>query len=312
LAGEEPFTVSVVICCHDTERIADIREVLASVRRQSVRPNEIVLVVDHNEQLYRELLAQDGITRVFLNARVKGLSATRNVGVSVATSKVVAFIDDDAVAKDGWLSQLLRPFTLDPDVVAVGGKEVPSWMCQRPIWWANELDWVVGGTYAGFQREAGEVRNVHGGNMAFRRSILLLEPFSRSVGHNRNLIGGDETELCLRIRRRFPSSKIWYQPSAVIYHKVPRNRATLEFALRRSYGEGIGKARIRRLHAGTPGLLSPELRFLRCMLFETIPRKALVVGGGAGWFQVGAMIASATAVGLGYLVGLLGRLESEE
>lgn len=48
------------------------------------------------------------------------ISAARNAGVAVAASKVIAFIDDDAVPEISWLTHLTAPFT-DPSVSAAGG-----------------------------------------------------------------------------------------------------------------------------------------------------------------------------------------------
>lgn len=48
------------------------------------------------------------------------IAAARNLGLMVAASDIVAFIDDDAVAEPTWLSRLIGPF-VDPTVVAATG-----------------------------------------------------------------------------------------------------------------------------------------------------------------------------------------------
>ncbi|GAJ08666.1 unnamed protein product, partial [marine sediment metagenome] len=46
-----PFKVSVVICAYTTERLQDIHEAVDSVRAQTLKPHEVILALDHNEEL---------------------------------------------------------------------------------------------------------------------------------------------------------------------------------------------------------------------------------------------------------------------
>src|SRR5262249_23214368 len=52
-----------------------------------------------------------------------GLSLARNRGLGEARGPIVAYLDDDAVPRPGWLAALLAPYR-DPHVVAVGGRIV--------------------------------------------------------------------------------------------------------------------------------------------------------------------------------------------
>ena len=48
-----------------------------------------------------------------------GLSHARNAGVAVARGQVVLFIDDDAIAPQGWVAAHLRAYGVDPSLDAV-------------------------------------------------------------------------------------------------------------------------------------------------------------------------------------------------
>lgn len=50
----------------------------------------------------------------------ENISVARNLGLSLASGRVVAFIDDDSVPEPSWLSRLVEPFQ-DQEVVAAGG-----------------------------------------------------------------------------------------------------------------------------------------------------------------------------------------------
>ena len=50
--------------------------------------------------------------KVVPNTQAKGLSGARNTGTEMASSDVVAYLDDDATAEPGWLQALLAPFAV--------------------------------------------------------------------------------------------------------------------------------------------------------------------------------------------------------
>ena len=119
-------SVSVVVCAYTEERWGDIVRAVASVAAQHRPPDELLLVVDHNEALaVRAARELTGVT-VVRNAHARGLSGARNTGVELAAGEVIAFLDDDAAARPDWLERLLGPYR-DPSVAAVGGAAFPLW-----------------------------------------------------------------------------------------------------------------------------------------------------------------------------------------
>ena len=168
--------VSVIICCYTDERFQDTLEAVASVEAQTQPPDELILAVDNNRPLFDQMQAAlvERITTVVLNEELKGLSATRNLGVVSAGGDLIAFLDDDAVARQDWIENLLRPFE-NSDVMALGGEAVPAWpKNEPPIWFPEEFDFIIGCT--GHKKlvmgDDGSIRNVTGSNMAFRKEVF--------------------------------------------------------------------------------------------------------------------------------------------
>src|SRR5690606_27391198 len=133
--------------------------------------DEIVVVVDHNDDLLRRVKQDFADARVVPNEARRGLSGARNTGIAVATSDLVVFVDDDAVAKDDLVERLVDEFA-DEQVQVVGGAAVPRGQVRRPTWFPEEFDWVIGCSYRGMPTASAEVRNVFGCNMAFRRDVF--------------------------------------------------------------------------------------------------------------------------------------------
>jgi glycosyltransferase involved in cell wall biosynthesis len=300
--------VSVIICCYTEERLQDIREAIASVQAQTRTPDEIIVAVDNNKFLYERLAAEyrGQQVKLVLNDAVRGLSATRNAGITAAGGELVAFLDDDAVAEGDWLENLLAPFD-DPLIVAAGGQANLRWVKSRPAWFPEDLDWVVGGSFIGLPLDQrAVVQNPHGHNMCFRKEVFAtVGMFDCSVGRvGKGAQAGEEAELCLRIKRHLPDRKIIYEPSSLIRHKVPGSRGCWKYLVHRSYQEGICKARIHqlnRLYAVQP--LSRETAYLRYLFIRAIPSRLLRFWNSGALAQVTAIVVCVAATGTGYLRG---------
>jgi glycosyltransferase involved in cell wall biosynthesis len=262
----ESPTVTVVICAYTQERWNLLLNVIQSVQAQTFTPQEVVVVVDHNEGLYKRLIETVRDVTLVENTGPQGLSGARNTGVGLADSDVVAFLDDDAEAAPDWLERLMALYD-DPDVLAVGGRVEPVWEKGRPGYFGEELDWIVGCSHRGMPRVASEVRNVIGANMSFRLDVLRqVGGFNLTLGRQGTRpLGCEETEICIRSRIGSPGSRIVYEPAALVHHHVPASRATLRYMLARSWSEGLSKAQVSQL-VGHKRALRAERRYVRNVL----------------------------------------------
>ena len=125
--------ISVVICAHTEARWEQLVRAVESLRRQSLAPREILVVIDHNLALADRACHQLADTRVIENSGRHGISGARNSGIAAARGGVVAFLDDDATAAPDWLEQLLASYS-SPSILGVGGAIEPHWQGRRPRW----------------------------------------------------------------------------------------------------------------------------------------------------------------------------------
>ncbi len=170
---EAPQTVSVVICAYTERRWDSLVNAIESIRVQRHRPDQLVVVIDHNTQLLRraqatfpddvEVLANAEVTRLVRSPQYRAYERTR--------SDVVAFLDDDAQAEPDWLQELLRHYL--PHVAGAGGVALAVWPGNgRPRWLPAGFDWVVGCSYRGLPETVAPQRNLIGAAMSFRRSLF--------------------------------------------------------------------------------------------------------------------------------------------
>jgi cellulose synthase/poly-beta-1,6-N-acetylglucosamine synthase-like glycosyltransferase len=307
LSVEEPAaapapSVSVIVCAYTEQRWADLRDGMTALREQTVRPSEVLLVVDHAEELL--LRARDAFpsVRVIPNAGPRGLSAARNSGVAEARGEILAFVDDDALPARDWLEHLIEPYA-DPDVVAVGGSATPRWPLGRPGWFPEEFDWVVGCSYRGMPTSRSEIRNLMGCNMSFRADVLAAETgFPVGVGRvGLKPMGCEETELCIRIRQRRRRARIVFEPKASVRHRVTPERTGWNYFVARCFAEGNSKALVAK-HVGTDDALQLE----RSYCLRTLPTgvlagiRAAARGKYSGLARAAAIMAGLTVTAAGY------------
>jgi GT2 family glycosyltransferase len=299
------LTISVVICAYTCDRWDDTLAAVESVRNQTVAAEEIVVVVDHNPELFGRLRsALPGVT-VVENRNQQGLSGGKDTGVAVTSSEIIAFLDDDAVAHPDWLRHFQDAY-VDDDVAGVGGTTLPRWASDRPRWFPEEFDWVLGCTFTG--REPGPVRNLLGGNASFRREVFSVAGgFPSHIGRTsvqRRPLGCEETEFCIRVNQHRPDWTYVFEPRAVIWHRVGAERERFAYFRSRCFAEGLSKAAVTRSVGVTDGL-SAERSYTTKTLTRGVVRglREALHGDPGGIERSGAISVGLLTAAVGYARG---------
>jgi glycosyltransferase involved in cell wall biosynthesis len=112
--------ISVIIPCFNAERT--ILRTLASVRKQTYQPLEIIAVDDASRDGTLELLREQeaGGVRVIAQAKNGGAAAARNAAIAVARGEFFAFIDADDEWYPDKLERQLRLIAAHPGMSMVG------------------------------------------------------------------------------------------------------------------------------------------------------------------------------------------------
>jgi glucosyl-dolichyl phosphate glucuronosyltransferase len=284
---EDPVTASVVICAYTTDRWPVLMESVASARAQTHQPAEVILVIDHNEELSRLASAQLHGVKVVSNERHPGIAGARNAGCEVASGSVLAFLDDDAIAEPEWLERLIGHYA-SADVLGVGGLVLPDWRSGKPDWFPAEFNWVVGCSWTGLPDTLAEVRNPIGANFSVRREVhAAIDGFHHEMGHVAGTRGApvtgtaDETEFCIRASKHHPGGRWLYAPDARVHHVVAQSRLSWAFFADRCRVEGDSKAMLTRI-AGAERSLESERRYLRTVLPLAVVRELVAALRGDG------------------------------
>ena len=136
--------VSVVIATHNRRQL--VAEAIDSVRTQTKRARQIIVVDDHSDDGTLEWLrTQPDVTAT--SARVPhNRSETRNTGLDLVNADAVIFLDDDDLLEPTALQSLAEALSRHPDAAAaIGGvRKIGAWTTTRapnPKWPATGVFW---------------------------------------------------------------------------------------------------------------------------------------------------------------------------
>ena len=218
-----------------------------------------VLVVDNNSKDHTRQVVERFCNRHprrfrYLFESRQGLSHARNRGIQEARGEIIAFMDDDVTVAPNWLRELMSPFQ-NPEYAGAGGRILPAQDFTPPSWLLLDDPMNLAGTLALFDLgpEAGQLtKPPYGTNMAYRRAMFeKYGGFRTDLGRSGdNLMSNEDTEFGHRLLRF--GQRLWYQPSAVVYHPIPKKRLTKKYF--RAWWFAYGRAMLRQ-----DGLREPYL-----------------------------------------------------
>lgn len=207
-------------------RVDKLPPLINALRRQKLRPSEIVVVLqdEHELQIMRDAYesAEDtDFTRVVIAMSQERSSAiARNVGAEAATATWLAFIDDDCMpVTDSWLSELVEPLLMRHAIASSGA--LTGWDSVRSWHVPGRANYVIPLLLHPIGNPSmstpGQLDTVCGGNFCISRDSYL-----GMGGMSRRFVGPslyEETEFSLRLRRRYGRRAICYAPTALVEHK---------------------------------------------------------------------------------------------
>ncbi len=301
-------SVSAIICAYTMERWEDLCLAVASLCKQTHLADEIIVVIDHNAQLFELTKQTFADVIVVENDASKGLSGARNTGIALAHGTHLVFLDDDAEADPDWLKRLLSCCE-DPQVLGVGGTVIPRWVGNQPRWFPSEFYWVIGCTYQPLPTKPVAVRNPYGGCTCIRQEVFQeIGMFREGVGRiGANFMGGEETELSIRATQHWPDRMFLYEPHAYIHHRIPTRRVGWQYFLSRCYAEGLSKALVSKYVGARDSLSSERMYTLRTLPLGLLKdlKDVFLHGDLHGFLRAGVIVVGLVTTTMGYLKGTL-------
>ncbi len=231
--------VDVCVC---TFRRPSVVDLLASLAQQQLPATLAmrVIVADNDEtpsarETVHRAFADFRIDGVYLHAPARNISIARNACLDAATAPLIAFIDDDEVARADWLACLIAERDAsEADIVfgkvnAAYAEDSPGWMRRADLH----------STPAPFR--GGEIDGGYTCNVLMRRETVADLRFDPAFGRT----GGEDTTFFSVLKRK--GAKLGYTARAIVTEPVTPTRSSLKWLTTRAYrsGQTYGLVRLR-------------------------------------------------------------------
>ena len=172
------MNITVIIPCGRPGRLPAL---LAALRKQTVRPAEIIVV-----SAAAGTQAED-VTWVQTPALYPP-GRMRNVGAAHAKTPLLAFIDDDCLPPPEWLERIL-PFLEDAAVGGVGCRVVAA----RDTFWNRCADYALFNCYQGYK----QVDTPLGSAVL----VVRLQAFRQADGFDEMLMASEDLDFSLKLQK---------------------------------------------------------------------------------------------------------------
>lgn len=242
-----------------------LENALISVQNQSLPMDDYeIIVVDNNStdntlQVVKECSKNGEKEIVYIKEPNIGLHNAKHAGARIAKGEILIYIDDDVVADRNLISELVKPYS-SIGVGCVGGRIFPKWEIEQPEWIKCFPGWYLSLLDEG--KELKEIQWIYGCNFSIKKSLLFkLGGFNPDAFHEKKLwwMRGDG-EIGLLRKVHDIGKKVIYNPKAIVWHVIPKDRLTIDYFKERAFKSGV-EASFSKYRYYDSGKLSP-LKFM--------------------------------------------------
>lgn len=238
--------ITAAICTYN--RYDLLPKAIGSLTRQSLDFGDYeILVIDNSpdheksKDVSKSFLEIPNLTWVI--EKTPGLSNARNVASDRARAPIIAYMDDDAIARPDWLEAMLAAFEeFGTSAQVAGGRVEPLWEIPRPEWLHDSLlGYVSVVDWGGATRISTDSEWVAGTNIAFRvKALQDVGGFPVHLGRKhggQSLLSNDEVDVV----EKLGAKNIWviYAPHASVQHLVPAERLKQSWFRRRAAWQAV-------------------------------------------------------------------------
>lgn len=194
-------TLTIAISAKNAKGL--IEGCLDSINQQTVKPDEILVVVDSVDDNTIEAVKNYPV-KICFNEGIK-LYHARNTALKNCHSNILAFTDADCVLEKHWVQEVKNVFRQHPEVVAGTGKH-PMIGNHNFSSWLHHMWFVVETNVTGY------TSGVIGGNSYFKVDVL------NEIGGwlKLNLMAAEDVYISEKIKQK--GYKIWFDDKIIARH----------------------------------------------------------------------------------------------
>jgi GT2 family glycosyltransferase len=224
------------------EPIRGLQTLIAQILAAELANSTEVLIVDDGngpaleERLRQYVAAQPGqLLRYIRLPENSGGSAAANTGVEASRGRLIAFLDDDIVPGDGYVTAIINVHQRHPDALVINGNLLPLRDDVYSRFWFHYYNAVFNKPGEQFY----PVQMLASGHVSFKRRLLELE----NPLFDTSLTAREDYDLYLRLEKR--GIRIYKDDSILAYNDC---RSTLYEFLKQRLWYGRGEQQLAAKH----------------------------------------------------------------
>lgn len=231
-------SLSAIIPTRDRPEL--LADSLRSLMVQTRTDLEVIVIDDGSEcDLESVVRAISGPVPIrYIRQEPSGLNVGRNTGAAAARGELLAYLDDDTIVAAGWAEAMHA--AAETDAAAIAGRiqlwfegPEPPWLTPKLRSYLSELE------LGDHPHTLPPGHHPYGANCAVRREWFdKVGGFRTGLDRKgKSLVSNGDTEFFRRVQAE--GGDVVYWPQASVMHRVPAERLTRDFFVRRAYAQGI-------------------------------------------------------------------------
>jgi glycosyltransferase involved in cell wall biosynthesis len=234
--------VSIIIPTYNRAHLIGIT--LESLLNQTYPKDRFeILVVDNNSSDKTAVVVKEweakskGGIKYYFEPR-QGSHFARNGIVNSTKGELLYFTDDDMIADENMLFELVDVFKKNHQVGTATGRVIPKWERKPPAWVEKYFE---NGWLSLLDREEELFISKDDFGVFSCHQAVLKDVFIKAGGYNPDIVNGEwlgDNETGLNIKIKALGYQFAFSRKSVIYHMIPPSRMTQQYFMNRFANQG--------------------------------------------------------------------------
>jgi len=237
------LTISVIIPTYNRSKYI-IKTLESFVNQNYPKDSYEIIIADNNStddtlKIVNEFINSiQQIRCTYLLEQRQGVHYARNTAAKCAQNEILYFTDDDMIADQDLLLEIIKPFQFDDLVADVTGRVLPMWEAKPPRWILNHCNNYLLSLLDPPDEFliTKDITFLYSCHQAIKKDVFFESGGFNPEYTNKVYLGDGETGLNIKIRNL--GYKFGYNGKSVIYHMIPAQRMTQKYINKRISNSG--------------------------------------------------------------------------
>lgn len=238
--------VSVIIPTYNREKMLGIT-IKSFIEQDYPKDRYEIIISDNNSKdmtsdVVSKLQKESPVPIKYIFEERQGVHYARNSAAKIASGDILYYTDDDMIADNRLIEEIVMVFDLYPQIGTATGMVIGKFDVEPPKWIKNHLiNGYLSLTDKNRQQEELIISKTDCGVYSCHQAIKK-DVFFKAGGFNPEntagvWIGDGETGLNIKIRNL--GYKFAYTSKSITYHMIPEKRTTLRYLVNRVGNQGF-------------------------------------------------------------------------